>query len=54
MWGFGATVGYTAGIALGFGVAGVFFGTATDEFLRGLVNMHRWWKKKWLGKAIVK
>ncbi len=54
MWGFGATVGYAAGIALGFGVAGVFFGTATDEFLRGLVNMYRWWKKKWLGKAIVK
>lgn len=54
MWGFGATMGYVAGIVLGFGVAGVFFGTATDECLRGVVNMWRWWKKKWYGKSLVK
>lgn len=54
MWGLGATVGYTLGIALGFGVAGVFAGTATDECLRGLVVMWYWAKKKWYGKAIVK
>lgn len=54
MWGFGATMGYVAGVALGFGVAGVFFGTATDECLRGIVNLWRWWKKKWFGKSLVK
>lgn len=54
MWGIGATVGYTVGVALGFGVAGVFVGTASDEFLRGLVTMWRWWKQKWRGKSLVK
>lgn len=54
MWGLGATVGYGVGVAAGFGVAGVFFGTATDEFLRGLITMHRWYKQKWRGKAVVK
>lgn len=54
MWGLGATVGYALGIGLGFGVAGVFAGTATDECLRGLVVMWYWAKKKWYGKAIVK
>lgn len=54
MWGLGATIGYTMGVAIGIGVAGVFIGTATDECLRGLITMRRWQKKKWLGKAIVK
>lgn len=53
MWGLGATLGYTFGIALGFGVAGVFCGTAADEFIRGLVVMWYRGHKKWYGKAIV-
>lgn len=53
MWGLGATIGYTMGVALGLGVAGVFMGTATDEFIRGLITMYRWYKQKWRGKAIV-
>lgn len=54
MWGLGATVGYTLSMVVGLGVAGVFIGTATDECIRGFVVLHRWYKKKWLGKAIVK
>lgn len=54
MWGFGIPVGYSMGVLLGIGVHGVFIGTATDEFLRGLVVMNRWRKKKWIGKAIIK
>ncbi len=54
MWGLGVTVGYTLGVYIGIGVAGVFAGTAADEFIRGLVVMHRWYKKKWTGKAVVK
>lgn len=54
MYGLGVTIGYTAGIWLGFGVAGVFAGTASDEFIRGLIVMERWRRKKWLGKAVVK
>lgn len=53
MWGLGVTAGYTCGIAAGFGVAGVFMGTATDECIRGLIVMHRWRSGKWRGKAIV-
>lgn len=53
MWGLGATVGYIFGLKLGVGVAGVFMGTATDECIRGLVLLHRWYKKKWYGKAVV-
>lgn len=54
MWGFGVTVGYSLGVVAGIGVAGVFAGTATDEFLRGLVVMTRWRKQRWRGKSIVK
>ena len=54
MWGLGVPVGYALGITCGFGVAGVFAGTATDECLRGLVVMWYWAKKKWCGKAIVR
>lgn len=54
MWGIGATVGYTMGVGFGIGVAGVYMGTASDEFLRGLVTMGRWHSGKWRGKAIVK
>lgn len=54
MWGLGATTGYIMGVALSIGVAGVFMGTATDEFIRGLITMNRWRRGKWRGKAIVK
>lgn len=53
MWGFGVTVGYTAGILAGVGVAGIFMGTAADECIRGLIVMGRWRSGKWRGKAIV-
>ncbi|MCQ2080916.1 MAG: MATE family efflux transporter [Lachnospiraceae bacterium] len=54
MWGFGVPVGYGMGVALGIGVSGVYIGTAADEFIRGLIVMRRWYKKKWLGKSVVK
>ena len=54
MWGLGATVGYVMGVALSIGVAGVYMGTASDEFIRGLITMNRWRRGKWRGKAIVK
>ncbi|MCR5503748.1 MAG: MATE family efflux transporter [Lachnospiraceae bacterium] len=52
-WGLGLTTGYTAGVLLGFGVAGIFAGTAADECIRGLLVMFYWYKKKWLGKSVV-
>lgn len=53
MWGLGATLGFTFGVALSIGVAGVFMGTATDECIRGLIVLGRWRSKKWFGKKIV-
>ena len=52
-WGLGLSMGYTVGVALGVGVAGIYAGTATDECIRGLIVMYYWYKKKWFGKAIV-
>lgn len=54
MWGLGVTVGYGLGVFAGIGVAGVFMGTATDEFIRGLITMQRWRQQKWRGKSVVK
>lgn len=52
-WGLGLTTGYTVGVLLGLGVAGIYAGTATDECIRGLIVMYYWYKKKWLGKSVV-
>ena len=52
-WGLGLTTGYAVGVLMGVGVAGIFIGTATDECIRGLIVMYYWYKKKWLGKAVV-
>ena len=52
-WGLGLTAGYTVGVALGLGVAGIYAGTATDECIRGLIVMYYWYKKKWWGKSVV-
>ncbi|MCR4721039.1 MAG: MATE family efflux transporter, partial [Lachnospiraceae bacterium] len=52
-WGLGLTTGYVVGVSMGFGVAGIFAGTATDECIRGLIVMYYWFKKKWVGKSVV-
>ena len=52
-WGLGLTTGYTVGVVLGVGVAGIYAGTATDECIRGLIVMYYWYKKKWVGKSVV-
>jgi len=53
MWGIGVVVGYSAGILMGFGVAGIYMGTASDECIRGLIVMKRWKSGKWRGKSVV-
>ena len=52
-WGLGLTMGYTIGVVLGVGIAGIYAGTATDECIRGLIVMYYWYKKKWVGKSVV-
>jgi putative MATE family efflux protein len=54
MWGVGVTVGYSCGVLLSLGVAGVFMGTASDECVRGIIALLRWKKGSWKGKNVVK
>lgn len=54
MWGVGIPVGYSCGVLLSLGVAGVFMGTAADECLRGVIAFTRWRKGSWKGKTVVK
>ena len=49
----GAVGGYCYGVVLGFGVAGIFAGTASDECIRGLIVLDHWRRRKWFGKKVV-
>ena len=49
----GAVGGYVYGVVLGFGVAGIFAGTASDECIRGLIVLDHWRRRKWFGKRVV-
>ena len=49
----GACGGYFYGVVLGFGVAGIYAGTATDECIRGLIVLNHWRRRKWFGKRVV-
>ncbi|MBR6366365.1 MAG: MATE family efflux transporter [Lachnospiraceae bacterium] len=53
MWLIGVPMGYICGNVIGFGLAGVFMGTAFDECIRGLITMARWHSRKWTGKRLV-
>lgn len=48
MWGVSVTLTYLLGIYFGFGVIGAWVAIAADEWLRGIIAMHRWRSKKWL------
>lgn len=54
MWGVGIGVGYTCGVALSLGVAGVFMGTCSDECVRGIFMLIRWKRGSWKGKSVVR
>ncbi len=53
MWLFGITVGYSCGVLLGLGAAGVFMGTMADEVIRGFIVTGRWRSGKWRNKSVV-
>lgn len=54
MWGIGVPVGYVLGVIATLGVPGIIIGTASDECIRGVIVMVRWYRRKWEGKAIVR
>jgi Na+-driven multidrug efflux pump len=39
------------GVHLGWGLAGIWFAYAADEWLRGLMMAARWWRRGWLPHA---
>ncbi|HET7504951.1 MAG TPA: MATE family efflux transporter [Kofleriaceae bacterium] len=51
MWGVGVTGAWLLGIHLGLGLAGVWAAMAVDEWLRGLVMLHRWRSGAWQASA---
>ncbi|MFC0299186.1 MATE family efflux transporter [Geobacillus jurassicus] len=53
MWGVGVTVAYVFGIALGFGLVGIWLSFIADEWLRGLLMLWRWRSRVWMKKTMV-
>ncbi len=53
MWFFGVGVSYALAIWCEMGIYGVWLGMAMDECTRGFLAWLRWYKKGWLGKALV-
>lgn len=53
MWGIGLVVGVLCGVVFKLGVVGIFLGTASDEFIRGIIVTIRWIRKRWMGKSFV-
>ena len=53
MWGVSVLFGYIFGIAMGYGLTGIWIAMAMDEILRGIVVYIRWIRGGWRGKKIV-
>lgn len=54
MWGVSVTFAWFFGIYLGLGLVGVWIGFIADEWLRGIIMLHRWRSRVWVRKAYVK
>ncbi|MDG5815820.1 MATE family efflux transporter [Chitinispirillales bacterium ANBcel5] len=52
MWGIGVFLAYMLGIALGWGLLGVWIALAMDEWIRGGVMILRWRSGKWHSKNV--
>jgi putative MATE family efflux protein len=48
MWGIGVVSAYFFGIHLGWGILGIMFGIAMDEWIRGIIMIFRWQSGKWM------
>lgn len=53
MWIFAVSCGYLFGIALGLGLAGMWFAFALDECSRGIVLCLRWRTQKWKRRELI-
>ncbi len=53
MWGVAVPLAYLLGVHLGYGLIGVWTAFIVDEWLRGLMMLWRWRKKKWQGMSLI-
>ncbi|MDR0307017.1 MAG: MATE family efflux transporter [Chitinispirillales bacterium] len=53
MWGIGVLLAYVFGIALGWGLIGIWIALTLDEWIRGAVMLLRWRGDRWKMKALV-
>ncbi|WP_050614285.1 MATE family efflux transporter [Bacillus testis] len=51
MWGVSVTLSYILGIKLAWGLFGVWIAFIVDEWLRGLLMLHRWKSRAWMKKG---
>ncbi len=54
MWGIGVVFAYIFGIALQWGLLGIWIALAADEWIRGLVIFFRWHNGGWRNKCMVR
>ncbi len=52
MWTLGIGVVWLLGIHMKFGIVGIWFGMALDEWIRAIVNIIRWNSKAWQNKGV--
>lgn len=52
MWGIAVVFAYLLGLHWGFGILGAWIAIGMDEWLRGLVMIHRWRSKVWTRFAL--
>jgi putative MATE family efflux protein len=52
MWGILIPLAYTLAIILQLGLPGIWLAMLVDEWIRGLIMLRRWKKKRWMGKAV--
>ncbi|MBM7604124.1 putative MATE family efflux protein [Metabacillus crassostreae] len=53
MWGVAVPIAYILGIHFELGLVGVWIAFITDEWLRGIVMLHRWKSRAWESKQFI-
>ncbi|MBM7586484.1 putative MATE family efflux protein [Bacillus pakistanensis] len=54
MWGVSVTLSYLLGIHFGLGLIGIWISFIADEWLRGIIMLHRWKSRVWIRKTFIK
>ena len=54
VWGIAVPGSWLLGITLGWGMIGIWIALSADEWLRGLLMVHRWATGRWKSKALIR